>query len=169
MSTHLLFDFTVAKEDNRIVVKRTFAAPPDLVWDAWTNADLLDQWWAPKPYLAQTISMNFSPGGMWHYAMVSPEGKKHYCKVYYQTVEPQKMFSYRDAFCDEHGVDMPDMPRMHWVNTFISDSKDSTTVHLVLTFESEEALETILRMGMQEGFTMALSNLDELLTTLKEK
>ena len=49
MNPHLHFDFKVNKENNSIQVEREFAADLDLVWAAWTTAELLDQWWAPKP------------------------------------------------------------------------------------------------------------------------
>lgn len=167
MSTNLFFDFSVNKENKTIVIKRAFAANLELVWDAWTTSELLEQWWAPKPYSVQTISMDFAKGGLWHYAMVSPEGEKHYCKAYYQDITLQEMFSYKDAFCNEQGEDLPDMPSMQWHNTFSAGLEDSTVVNVVLQFESEEALENILKMGMKEGFTMALGNLDELLNQLK--
>ena len=50
MSINLLFDFSVNKENKTITVQREFAASLDLVWEAWTNPQLLDQWWAPKPF-----------------------------------------------------------------------------------------------------------------------
>lgn len=49
MNTPLLFDFSVNKENKTIHVTREFAANRELVWKAWTTAELLDQWWAPKP------------------------------------------------------------------------------------------------------------------------
>jgi uncharacterized protein YndB with AHSA1/START domain len=168
MNSSLLSDFSVNKENKTIVVKREFAADLELVWNAWTKAELLEQWWAPKPYYVQTISMNFSKGGLWHYAMVSPEGQKHYCKAYYQDIELQRMFSYKDAFCNEKGQDLTNMPSMQWNNTFISQNEDSTIVNVVLTFETEEVIENIIKMGMKEGFTMALTNLDELIAKIKQ-
>jgi uncharacterized protein YndB with AHSA1/START domain len=68
MKSALLFDFTVNKESKTIVVNREFAAPLSLVWDAWTKAELLDKWWAPKPYRTETKSLDFREGGMWLYA-----------------------------------------------------------------------------------------------------
>jgi PhnB protein len=65
MNPNLLFDFSVNKENNTILVKREFAANLDLVWDAWTKPELLDRWWAPKPYKTETRSMDFREGGHW--------------------------------------------------------------------------------------------------------
>ena len=59
MSKNLAFDFIVNKEKNTITVKRDFAAEVALVWDAYTKPEILDQWWAPKPWKARTKSMSF--------------------------------------------------------------------------------------------------------------
>jgi uncharacterized protein YndB with AHSA1/START domain len=168
MTNNLLFDFSVNKESKTITVKKEFAANPDLVWKAWTTAELLDQWWAPKPYKNETISMNFEKGGIWHYAMVSPEGEKHYCKAYYRDIEHLIMFSYRDAFCNDKGEDLTEMPGMNWTNTF-TGNENTTTVNVVLNFETIDQLENIIKMGFKEGFTMGLGNLDELLLTINKK
>ena len=59
MNSNLLFDFIVDKETQTVNVKREFNAGLALVWDAWTKPELLDQWWAPKPYQNKTKSMDF--------------------------------------------------------------------------------------------------------------
>lgn len=167
MTSNLLFNFTVNKEDNTIQVTREFAAGLDLVWQAWTSPELLDQWWAPKPYRIETKAFNFTEGGQWLYAMVSPEGDKHWCLADYKSIIPSKSYSALDAFCDEAGTMNTDMPRTFWTNVF-TDNNTSTTVNITLQYQSLEDLEKVVGMGMQEGFTMALGNLDELLQTLKK-
>ena len=158
----LLFDFTINKENKTIEVKREFASDLKTVWDCWTKAELLDQWWAPKPYRNETISMNFSEGGVWFYSMISPANEKHYCKAYYKKINVQKDFSYHDAFCNEKGEDMKSMPSMNWKNSF-SAQGETTLVNVLISFDTLEALEGIIKMGFKEGFTMGLGNLDELL------
>ena len=70
---NLLFDFTVDKATATIYITREFAADLDLVWDAFTKAEILDQWVGPKPYRVQTKEMDFRVGGRWLYAMLSAE------------------------------------------------------------------------------------------------
>ena len=103
MNTHLFFDFSVDKKANAINVTREFAANVELVWEAWTNPEILDQWWAPKPYQTKTKSMDFKVGGSWFYAMLSPENIAHWCRADYKSIEHQKSFSGLDAFTDEKG------------------------------------------------------------------
>ena len=78
MNTDKIFNFIVDKDNLSVKVERSYNAPLDLVWSAWTEAELLDKWWGPKPYHVETKSMDFSEGGTWLYAMVSPEGAKHW-------------------------------------------------------------------------------------------
>jgi PhnB protein len=167
MNSNLQFDFIINKENNTVVVKREFAAGLELVWDAWTKPELLDQWWAPKPYKTVTKSMDFREGGMWLYYMVSPAGEKHWCKNDYKKIDRLKSYSGLDAFCDEVGVENPDMPRTMWTNVF-TEGKGKTMITVTAQYESLANLEKIISMGFKEGFTMALGNLDELILTLKK-
>lgn len=162
MNKAILFNFDVDKVNNRIEVKRSFAAPLDLVWAAWTDASILDLWWAPKPWRAKTKSMNFTKGGRWHYCMISPDGKEsQWCLFDYTTITPEKSFSGIDSFCDENEVLNDTKPRVVWHNTFAPADADNTMVNITLEFKTLADLETIISMGMKEGFTMGLQNLDE--------
>lgn len=158
--------YTRNDANKTITVTREFDAPVELVWKAWTQAELLDQWWAPKPYKANTIEINFKSGGSWRYFMEGPDGSRHYCRADYDTVVPNKSFTGIDAFTDEKGTITNEFPRMSWHTTFTQSGK-RTKVEVVITFDSIEALEKIVELGFKEGFAMAHGNLDELLATLQ--
>lgn len=160
MNPYLLFNFTVNKESNTINVEREFAAGLDLVWDAWTKPEILDQWWAPKPYRVETKSMDFRIGGRWFYAMISPENEAHWCLAEYQKIDLKKCFTGLDAFCDAAGNINTAFPRSLWTNVF-QENKATTTVRITIKYESLTDLEKIIELGFKEGFTMALGNLDE--------
>lgn len=160
MNSNLKFDFIINKENNTVNVKREFAADLELVWEAWTNPEILDLWWAPKPYRTETKSMDFRVGGTWLYAMISPENERHWCKNDYHKIDFQKSFTGLDAFCDELGMVDTKMPRTQWTNTFMVTG-ETTTVNIVAQYESLAALEKIISLGFKEGFTMALENLDQ--------
>lgn len=166
MNSSLLFDFSVDRENKTIHVQREFDANVELVWQAWTTAELLDKWWGPKPWRAETKSMDFSEGGTWLYAMVSPEGEKHWAKVGYISIVKEKSFSAKDGFCDENGTMNPAFPENLWENQFIP-KEDQTLVNVTLTFDKIDDLEQIIAMGFKEGFTIGLNQLEELLDTLK--
>ena len=160
--TSLMMEFSVDKENKKIFVKREFAAPLSRVWAAWTERELLDQWWAPKPWQAQTKSMDFKEGGTWIYAMVGPDGTKHWSCAEFHSITPYISFSGKDAFCDEEGNIDHNMPVSVWSNEF-QETGDSTTVFIAITYEKDSDIDKILEMGFKEGLSAAMENLDELL------
>ncbi len=162
MNPNLLFDFSVNKETNAVVVKREFAAGLDLVWEAWTNPEILDQWWAPKPYHLETRTMDFREGGYWLYAMISPENQVNMARVDFQKIEPKRNFSGLASFCDDSGKINTDFSSSVWSNSF-KEKDGNTIVDVNIKFENLEDLEGFVNMRFQEGFTVALGNLDQYL------
>jgi uncharacterized protein YndB with AHSA1/START domain len=167
MNSNLLFDFQVNKENNTIHITREFDAGIELVWQAWTTSDLLDQWWGPQPWRAETKTMEFREGGFWLYAMVSPDGEKHWSRADFISIAKEKSFSSKGGFSDEHGVINPAFPQNVWENTFVPvDHK--VRVDTLLTYETLADLEKDLEMGFKEGMTIDFEQLDQLLAKLKK-
>jgi uncharacterized protein YndB with AHSA1/START domain len=164
MKNHLAFDFSVNRENKTITVKREFAAELPLVWDAYTKSEILDQWWAPKPWQAKTKSMDFREGGKWLYSMVGPNGEEHFAVAKYEVIKFQKKFSGLDAFTDSKGNVNQQMPQSKWDVTF-TDKGEKTLVELLISYDDLAQLEATLQMGFKEGLAMAMENLDELLLT----
>ena len=154
--------YTKDLDNKKIKVIREFKAPVELVWRAWTESALLDQWWAPKPWQANTKSMDFREGGRWLYYMEGPNGSRHYCRADYDKIVLNKSYTALDAFCDENGQINTEFPRMHWQVEF-HRSGNATKVEIKITFATVEDLEKIIEMGFKEGFAAAHTNLDELL------
>ncbi len=150
----------VAKK--KITVIREFDASKGKVWDAWTKSELLQQWWAPKPWKAVTKTMDFREGGFWLYCMAGPNGEKHWARFDYLKINPKESFVSQDSFCDENGTIVVDPPGMHWTSTF-SSIPTGTKVLVELIFKDEAAMMKIIEMGFEQGFSMALENLDEVL------
>jgi uncharacterized protein YndB with AHSA1/START domain len=148
--------------NKKLIIVREFDAPLEEVWRAWTEKEILDEWWAPKPWKAKTKTMNFREGGTWFYSMIGPDGSQSYCRADFKTIVEHKRFIVDDAFCDENGNITNELPGMHWKNEFIS-TDTGTKVEVEVSFESEADMEKIIEMGFEEGFTAAHGNLDELL------
>lgn len=89
-------------------------------------------------------------------------GEKHYCAVEYKRVDSGKSFSGDDYFCDESGKKDENMPAMQWKTEFLPEGTGTKLVSTVV-FPSAADLEKILSMGMQEGYTMGLNQLEKLL------
>ena len=154
--------FSKDLQKRTITVVREFAAPLSLVWRAWTDGGILDDWWAPKPWKAETKSMDFRAGGRWLYFMKGPDGNGTWCRVDFNSVQPQKSFSSSAIFCDEAGNRNMEFPTMDWQVGF-SESSGVTTVNVEIHFAKEADMQMIITMGFEEGFKMGLGNLDEYL------
>jgi len=165
MKAKLQFDFLVDKDNSTLTIRREFAAPRQLVWDCHTRHELLEQWFAPKPFTARTRSMDFREGGHWHYAMVDPEGKEYWGYTEYVSISPIDGYVSLDGFSDASGALNPDLPRARWDVTF-TESAGRSLVQTIVAYDSLADLETVLQMGMQEGLTATLEQLDALLPTL---
>jgi uncharacterized protein YndB with AHSA1/START domain len=162
MTKNLLFDFTVDKEKKTVLVTREFDAPLSLVWDAFTKAEILDQWVAPKPFTAKTKVMDFKEGGRRFYAMVSPDGQEGWLLQKYITIRPKTHFKMFNSFADKD--ENPQLPGSEWDYTF-SEQNGITKVSIVIYNESRERMEKMIEMGFSEGYKASLSNLENLLAS----
>ncbi|MTI19500.1 SRPBCC domain-containing protein [Fulvivirga sp. RKSG066] len=167
MKAQLQFDFLVNKENNTITLKREFAAGRQLVWDCYTKSELLDQWFAPKPFITKTKSMDFREGGHWHYAMIDPEGKEYWGWTDYTKINQIDFYESKDAFSDSEGNKNTDLPQAEWHVSF-SDKSDNTLVETTITYKSLSDLEAVINMGMKEGMMSTLERLDELLDQMSK-
>ena len=166
MNNDLLFDFTVDKATKTVSINREFAAELPLVWDAFTKQEILDQWWAPKPWISKTKQMNFEVGGKRFYAMVSPEGQEHWSLQQFTSITPTTNFKMLNAFADKD--ENPELPGSNWDLNF-TEQNGITKVSIAIYNESLERMEKQIEMGFQGGFTMTLNFLETLLPTLSQK
>ena len=164
MKDNLQFDFTVDKAKQTVFITREFDASLSLVWDAYTKQEILDQWWAPKPWASKTKFMNFEVGGRRFYAMVSPEGQERWSVQKYTSISPKTNFKMSNAFADKD--ENPELPGSDWDYNF-SEQNGRTKVSITIYNESLARMEKMIEMGFQGGFSMGLQQLDELLLTLK--
>jgi uncharacterized protein YndB with AHSA1/START domain len=165
MKNDLLFDFTVDKTTKTVFFNREFAADLSLVWDAFTKQEILDQWWAPKPWASKTKYMNFEVGGRRFYAMVSPEGEERWSIQKFTSITPKTNFKMSNAFADKD--ENPELPGSEWDMNF-SEQNGKTKVGITIYNESLARLEKMIG-GFKEGFAMTMKNLEELLTTLSRR
>src|SRR6476660_10513814 len=166
MTNNLLFDFTVDKATKTVFITREFDAGLSLVWDAFTKAELIDQWIAPKPMVSKTKYQDFKVGGKRFYAMVSPEGQERWAIQEYTSITPKTNFKMYNAFADKD--ENPELPGSEWEYNF-SEQNGITKVSIIIKNESLARMEKMIEMGFVEGFKMTIDNLEKLLTTLSKK
>ena len=157
-------EFIVDKAKKTVYVSKQFNATCDLVWDAYTRPDILDQWWAPKPYASRTKAMDFKEGGRRFYAMVSPTGDERWAVQKYTSITPKTNFKFLNAFADEN--ENPQLPGSDWDLTF-REQDGRTTVSTTIFNESLERLERMIEFGFREGTAAQLQNLEDLLATFE--
>ncbi|MES2849400.1 MAG: SRPBCC domain-containing protein, partial [Bacteroidota bacterium] len=175
MNGNLLFNFKVEKSTSTVFVDKEFDAGLSLVWDAFTKAEILDQWWAPKPFISKTKYMDFSVGGRRFYAMVSPDGAEIGWQIFdYTSITPKSNFKCLSVFTDKD--ETPLLPAANWDLTFNEQNarpparsdhsggddpvgREITKVSISICFESLEELEKMIQMGFKEGFTATLNEL----------
>ncbi len=159
--TTVLKDF----KEKTILVSREFKSTLSNVWRCYTEAELLDQWWGPSPWKAETKILKFEVGGFWLYAMVSPEGQKHWGIMNYKAIEPLKSFNLEDGFCDENGVLNKDLPISKGAMVFTTTT-NGTLVEFKMSYSSEEQIKTLIEMGFEQGITLCLEQLAYILNKL---
>ena len=159
-------DFIVDKQTKTVSIAKEFGYNLSLVWDAYTKPELLDQWWAPKPFTSRTKVMDFKVGGRRFYAMVSPEGDEHWAIQKYTSITPKTNFKFFNAFADKD--ENPELPGSDWDLNF-SEQDGTTKVSISIYNESLERLERMIEVGFREGTMMQLNNLEELLAKLSQE
>ncbi len=153
-------NYTANNDTKTLVAERAFDAPLPLVWQAWTDSAILDQWWAPKPWKAVTKTMDFTPGGKWLYAMVGPQGEKHWSLTEYKEIVPSQYFKQQNCFCDEQGNRITEMPGTSQWHVAFTPHGETTIVTTTITYDSAATMEKMTNMGFKGGFAMAHENLD---------
>ncbi|MBV9241860.1 MAG: SRPBCC domain-containing protein [Acidobacteria bacterium] len=157
-------DFVVDKKAQTVSITEVFDADRDLVWDAYTKAEILDQWWAPKPLTSDTMAMDFEVGGRRFYAMVMPDGQRRYAVQRYTSITPKSNFKFFNAFSDEN--ENVQLPGSDWDFNF-SDEDGKTKVDISIYNESLERMEMIIADGnFLKGAEGQIENLKELLTKM---
>lgn len=166
MTNTSLFDFNVDKATKTATIDMEFDADISLVWDAFTKPEILDQWYAPQPWVSKTKHMNFEVGGRRFYAMVGPEGQELWSIQKYTSISPKTNFKMFNAFADKD--ENPQLPGSDWDLNFI-DQNGTTRVNISIYNESLERMERMLALGFKEGFIATLNNLKDLLARLSGK
>ena len=163
MTNNFVFEPDLAAK--KIYVSREFNAPIEKVWKAFTDPDILEKWTAPKPWTIETKIWDFTVGGASLYAMVSPEGQKHWVYTKFTAIENGSVILAMGMFCDGDGNPMLDGPKTYRETKFSSIGGNRTKIEMVITFEDESTIKWFVEGGFKEGTTMTFEQLDELLAS----
>ncbi|MFZ0159088.1 MAG: SRPBCC domain-containing protein [Kineosporiaceae bacterium] len=142
-----------------------FAAGVEQVWRLWQDPRQLERWWGPPTYPATMVEHDLSPGGKVSYFMTSPEGEQYHGWWLVTEVEAPYRLAFEDGFADGAGVPNPDMP-VTTTEVRLTEDGTGTRMTIETRFPSLEAMEQLVQMGMEEGLTLAVGQMDALLSDI---
>ena len=155
----------IDREALTLTVTAEFIATPERVWQLWADPRQLERWWGPPGWPASFPRYEFEPGGEARYSMTGPEGESSVAWFRFTAIDEPRRIELVDGFAGEDGEPTDAMPSMRMVvDIEPSGGSDGTvTVMSIRTiFDSIEDLEQITSMGMVEGMTAAMNQIDEL-------
>ncbi|MEP7764829.1 SRPBCC domain-containing protein [Sanguibacter sp. 25GB23B1] len=146
----------------RFTIVADFAAPPARVWQVWADARQLERWWGPPTWPATFTRHEMVLGGISEYYMTGPEGEKAHGWWETVAVQPPRTFEFDDGFADENGDRDATMPVVR-AQVELEDTTDGTRMSITSRFASTEHMEQLTNMGMVEGMTEAMGQIDAIL------
>ncbi len=147
-----------------MTISATFDAPVEEVWQVWADPRKLERWWGPPTYPATVLEHELTPGGRVSYFMTGPQGDQHRGWWLVLTVDAPHRLEFEDGFADDAGAPIPNMPTTTTRVSLIELEDGRTTMAVEATFPTLEAMEKLVAMGMEEGITLAIGQIDELLS-----
>lgn len=154
--------FNQDQKSASIYLMKIFNTDVSPVWNHFSEASLLDQWWMPEPLMCETLNMNFIEDGSWNYAIVSPENKRQFAGVRYHEVNFHRSFDWTDFFTDEAGNIDQNLPSSNWLIGFTGiDAGTKLTVNI--HFPNAEEMEKTMKMDFENRVRTSLNQLEDLL------
>lgn len=160
------------------VISRTFDAPRELVWKAWTEPERMARWGGPKGCTLTIHQHELRPGGIHHYAQQSPDGSVMWGKVVYREIVPPERLVYLQSFADAEGRTARAPFAETWPLEMLSTitltvAGEGTTVTVAWephnATEAERATFDAARPSMRGGWTGTLDTLGAYLAEAKEE
>ena len=149
-------------ETRTLTITSVFQAPIERVWQIWSDPRQLERWWGPPSYPATFLDHDLTPGATISYFMTGPEGDKHRGWWKVNAVDAPHSLDIEDGFADDTG-EKDDLPSMS-MRVTLREESGGTNMEIRTSFPTDEAMQQMITMGMAEGMTAALGQVDALLT-----
>ncbi|GAA2233082.1 hypothetical protein GCM10010401_01080 [Rarobacter faecitabidus] len=158
---------SVTKDPEKVTltVVADFAVPVTRLWDAYVDPRQIEKFWGPPQWPATFTRHDVAPGGRSDYYMTGPDGEESHGYWKFLTVTDGESFEVEDGFATNDGEPKTDMPSMRMTFSFEATPQGSRLTTITY-FNSAEELEKLLAMGMQEGMTAAMGQIDDILADL---
>ncbi|GAA4489196.1 SRPBCC family protein [Microbacterium panaciterrae] len=159
-------DVITDPENLTLTIHADFAAPVERVWAAYSDPRQLERFWGPPGWPATFTAFDHTVGGLAQYRLTGPRGEKSSGRWEFTRIEAPTLFEVLDSFVDDAGQPMEGFPAMRMTLEF-SPTAEGTRMVGTSHFDSAEALEQVVAMGVIEGTKMAMSQLDTVLQDLR--
>ncbi|WP_104045872.1 SRPBCC family protein [Arthrobacter sp. ZGTC412] len=140
-----------------------FDAGVERVWQLWEDPRQLERWWGPPTWPATFEQFEFQSGGKAGYYMTGPEGERAGGWWRFTAIQAPNKLEFDDGFADENGAPVDDLGITH-ATVSLEEAGGRTRMTIVSTFESEEQMEQMVQMGMEEGMREAVGQIDAILS-----
>ena len=158
-----LTDIQKDTERRTLTITAEYDAPVGRVWQLWADPRQLERWWGPPSYPATVVDHDLRPGGTVNYFMTGPEGDRPHGYWRVLVVDPPRHLEFEDGFADDAGAPNPELPTTTTVVTLDEQAEGRTRMAIRTSFPSLEAMEQMVAMGMVEGITEAIGQIDGIL------
>lgn len=154
----------VSKDTDALTLTITagFDAPAERIWLLWSDPRQLERWWGPPTFPATFVEHEFAPGGTISYYMTGPDGEEHHGWWRIEEIDPPHRLRFEDGFANAEGKPSDSMPTTTSTVTLTEDA-GSTTMVIESRFASREAMDQMVAMGMEEGMSQAVGQIDDML------
>jgi uncharacterized protein YndB with AHSA1/START domain len=156
-------DHAIDRDALTLTFVAEFTAPVERVWQVWADPRQLERWWGPPEWPATFTRHELEPGGEMRYVMTGPDGETSAGWWRMTEVDPPHRLAFDDGFADADGEPVADMPVTRAQARFEDAGEETTRMTLVSTFPSLEALDELAQMGMVDGMSSAMAQIDALL------
>lgn len=146
-----------------MTVESEWDAPISRVWQLWADPRKLERWWGPPTYPATVVEHDLRAGGKVTYFMTSPEGEQYHGWWAVVAVDEPYRIEFEDGFADTDGKPNQDLPITQSTVTFAELAGGATRMVIEARFPSRAAMDQIIEMGMEEGLTAAMGQIDAVL------
>lgn len=164
---HASQPITSKVEDRVLVLERIFDAPRELVFQAFADAEHLKRWWGPQGWTLPVCRIDFRPGGVWHFSMLSPDGQmESWGKAVYREIIAPDRIVYVDSFSDAEGNIVEAMPSTLITMEFVEQEGGTKLVNRA-EYASAEDLKAVMDMGLLQGISETWDRLATLLQQLQ--
>ena len=156
---------SVQKDTQALTMNVTaeFDATPERIWQLWADPRQLERWWGPPEYPATFTSYDFRVGGRAAYHMTGPNGEQPRAWWEIDEIDPPRRIVFRDGFADDEGNPNPEFAVIT-TRVMIEDvGGGQTRMSIQSIFPSEQAMAQLLSMGMEQGLTAAVGQIDAIL------